>query len=539
MSILLSDSGEAPANVPEHIDMQIEKIDLGEINNFSPIFLDYIKGEPTLKKFYHLSPKKENFKQMIGSLNFPKDRRKLLSEVLTQQYSNIKISEKVAANIQALHDETSFTITTGHQLNIFTGPLYFIYKIITTINATRQLKTDFPEYNFIPVYWMASEDHDFEEINHFNLFGKTYTWNSEQKGAVGKFNPEELKDVIEQLPEFPEFFKTAYLKHNTLTEATRYLVNTLFGEEGLIILDGDNSLLKSEIKDLMKEELTQNHAHKMVQKTSSELAALGYKLQVTPREINLFYLDKDLRDRIVNDHDFQVLNTELKYTEEEILDLVDQKPEKFSPNVILRPLYQEIVLPNLAYIGGPAEMAYWLQLKPLFDHYKLSFPILMPRNFGLIINKNMAKKINKNGLSIKDLFMDLQSLKTKFLKENSENVITLDHEKDVLKQVFQSILHKGLAVDQSLEGMIGAESAKTQKGLENIEKKLRKAEELKQETAIKQIENIKDKLFPGDGLQERKENILNFYINNPSIINFLLNNLDPFDYRFHVVIENE
>lgn len=539
MSLLISDTGEAPANVPEHLDMKVEKIDLGEINNFSPIFLDYLQGEPRLKKFYYLAPEKENFKQMIQSLNFTKDRRIKLSEVLGQQYSNIKISKKVEDNIQALKDENSFTITTGHQLNIFTGPLYFIFKIITTINTARQLKEAFPEYHFIPVYWMASEDHDFEEINHFNLFGKTYSWNSDQKGAVGKFDPQDIEEIFDSIPEYPEIFKKAYLNHDTLADATRYLVNELFGEEGLIIVDGDNRILKSEITPLIKEELIHNHAHNLVQKTSSELGSLGYKLQVTPREINLFYLDKNVRERIVKDHDYQVLNTDIKLSEKEILQLVEEAPEKFSPNVILRPLYQEMVLPNLAYVGGPAEMAYWLQLKPLFEHYKVSFPILMPRNFGLIINKNITKKIFKNNLSVKDLFLDLQSLKTKFIKENSENVIALDHEKDVLNQVFQSILHKGLAVDQSLEGMIGAESAKTLKGLENIEKKLRKAEEQKQETAIKQIENIKEKLFPGDGLQERKENILNFYINNPAILSFLMNNLEPFDFRFHVVIENE
>lgn len=539
MSLIISDTGEAPANVPEQLDMKVEKIDLGEINNFSPIFLDYLQGEPRLKKFYYLAPEKENFKQMIQSLNFTKDWRIKLSEVLGQQYSNIKISKKVEDNIQALKDENSFTITTGHQLNIFTGPLYFIYKIITTINTARQLKEAFPEYHFIPVYWMASEDHDFEEINHFNLFGKTYSWNSDQKGAVGKFDPQDIEEIFNSIPEYPEIFKKAYLNHDTLADATRYLVNELFGEEGLIIVDGDNRILKSEISPLIKEELIHNHAHNLVQKTSSELGSLGYKLQVTPREINLFYLDKNVRERIVKDHDYQVLNTNIKLSEKEILLLVEEAPEKFSPNVILRPLYQEMVLPNLAYVGGPAEMAYWLQLKPLFDHYKVSFPILMPRNFGLIINKNVTKKIFKNNLSVKDLFLDLQSLKTKFIKENSENVIALDHEKDVLNQVFQSILHKGLAVDQSLEGMIGAESAKTLKGLENIEKKLRKAEEQKQETAIKQIENIKEKLFPGDGLQERKENILNFYINNPAILSFLMNNLEPFDFRFHVVIENE
>ncbi|MDQ3535509.1 MAG: bacillithiol biosynthesis cysteine-adding enzyme BshC [Bacteroidota bacterium] len=541
MSLIFQGTEQTNANTNDIIQsMKIESVNLGETGTFSPIFLDYLKEEPSLKKFYNYPPSRENFKEIIDARSFPSNGRKILVDVLNRQYHSIKLSKAVKENIDALHDEKTFTITTGHQLNIFSGPLYFIYKIVTCILTAKVLKKEYPDYNFVPVYWMASEDHDFAEINHFTLFGKTYSWETDQSGAVGRYNPEAIKSILDALPEKVEIFEKAYLQHKSLADATRYFVNDLFGEEGLVIIDADNSDLKNQFKSVIKDDLTANNAGKIIQDTSSELSSSGYKVQVSPREINLFYMDENLRERIVfNEKIYKILNSELEFTEKEILELVDKSPEKFSPNVVLRPLYQEIILPNIAYVGGPAEIAYWLQLKQVFEFYKISFPILMPRNFGMIVNKTLAKKIKKLNLQVKDLFLGLQSLKNTFIAENTSNNLSLHKEQEVLKQVYLSVLHKALLVDQSLEGMIGAENAKAEKGIENIEKRLKKAEEKNQEVAIKQIENITEKLFPENGLQERTENFLNFYINNPSIIKYFIENFDPFDFRFHIIMENE
>ncbi|MDQ3392940.1 MAG: bacillithiol biosynthesis cysteine-adding enzyme BshC [Bacteroidota bacterium] len=519
--------------------MKITKIDLGETGTFSPIFLDYLKEDQRLKKFYNTFPIKENFKKIIESKNFSSHNRAILVEVLKEQYNSLEISQAVKENLEGLASEKTFTVTTGHQLNIFTGPMYFIYKIVTCILTAKRLKTAYPEYNFVPVYWMASEDHDFAEINHFNLFGKKYTWETHQKGPVGKFNPEGIKTVLDELPEKIELFERAYLQHATLTEATRYIVNDLFGDQGLVIIDADNAKLKKLFVPIIKDELLSQNTGKIVARTSSELSEQGFKEQVSPRDINLFYMAEGLRERIVLDGSYKVLNTGLQFSETEILGLLEDSPEIFSPNVVLRPLYQEMVLPNLAYIGGPAEIAYWLQLHQVFEFFKIDFPVLMPRNFGMIVNKTLHKKIKKLNLHVHDLFLDLQSLKNKYLSENSSNSLELDKEQEVLKQVYLSILHKALMVDQSLEGVVGAENNKTIKGIENIAKRLRKAEEQNQEVAIKQIETTKEKLFPDNGLQERTDNFLNFYINNPSIIKYFLDNFDPFDFRFHVLVENE
>jgi len=518
--------------------MRIEKTELGEIPGFPPLFIDYLKKESGLNPFFGHFPSPDSFPQQINSRNFDPEKRKVLFEVLTSQYQGIDIPDQLQKNLDSIKQENTYTITTGHQLNLFTGPLYFIYKIVTIINACRKLNQQYPDHHFVPVYWMASEDHDFEEINHFNLFGSKYVWETDQKGGVGRFDTSSLKELIDQLPEKPELFSEAYTKNSNLADATRHLVNGLFGAEGLVVLNPDDSQLKGIFSQWIRDDLLNHRANDMVQSTSDKLVGKGYKAQIHPRAINFFYLDQGIRERIIReDGKFMVRNSELKFSEEDILAELDQHPERFSPNVVFRPLYQELILPNLAYVGGPAEIAYWLQLKIVFDHYEVPFPILMPRNFGVIISKGLAKKIEKLRLSSKDLMLSLGDLKAKVIQKENQEKIGLEEERALLSEAYKALREKARKIDQSLEGMVGAEESRSLKGLENLEKRLQKGEESKFETSIQQVAAIKEKLFPSGNLQERTDNILNFYINNPQIIEQLLAHLDPFDYRFNVLID--
>lgn len=520
--------------------MKLEKINLGETGSFSPIFLDYIQDDKKLRPFYNLSPTISSFKEAASGRTFTAEKRVLLSETIRDQYAELPIKDVVSHNISSLKDSNTFTITTGHQLNIFTGPLYFIYKIVTVINACKSLKKEYPDSNFVPVYWMASEDHDFEEINHFILFGKEHHWNTDQKGPVGRFSTSSIKTLIDSIPEKLPMFEEAYSKGETLAAATRIFVHELFGDEGLVVVDGDSHGLKQSFSAIIKDDLLHSSAHKLVVETSEALDSQGYKNQGFPREINFFYMEDGLRERITKDEDYyEVLNTDIRFTEAEILQLLETSPEKFSPNVIMRPLYQEVILPNLAYIGGPAEIAYWLQLKAVFEHYAVDFPVLMPRNFALIVTKNSINKIEKLAVTLQDLFLPIQDLKNKYIEKNGKNGIQLEEEKQMLERAFEKIALKAEETDKSLKGFVEAEATKTFKSIENIVKRLHKAEEKNQEVSMNQLDNLKEKLFPGNGLQERKENILTFYINNPGIIQFLLESFDAFDYRFNFVLETD
>lgn len=516
------------------------KIPFDQTNSFSKSFLDYIGGNKTLTPFYNRLPTIENFKAQIEEKSFSADARNTLVEVLNQQYEGFEISVSTAENISTLSLKNTFTVTTGHQLNIFTGPLYFIYKIVTVINACKELKKAYPDYNFVPVYWMASEDHDFEEISYFRFNGKKFTWETDQKGAVGRFDPKSIKPILDSLLHIPDFFKEAYLKRKTLAESARHYVNALFGDQGLVIVDADHKALKSQLIHVMLNDVFQHTSNDCVSETSQELQDLGYSTQVFPREINFFYLKGDIRSRIVKEaSQYKVLDTDIAFTQEELRVEINEHPEHFSPNVVLRPLYQEVILPNLAYVGGPAELVYWLQLKEVFEHFNTPFPMLMPRNFAGVIAPRLQEKINKAKLSFEDIFKNEIELTKEKVTENSTHELSLNGQRDQFSVLFEKVSVQATTVDSTLNQLVAAEKKKLENSLLKIEKKILKAEKKNQEVLINRISAIKEVLFPGGSPQERKDNFLNFYLSDPNFIQNCLDSFDPFDFRFHLISAHE
>lgn len=518
----------------------LHKIDFSKTNSFSKFFLDYLSNAKDLSKFHNGIPTKEALFKQIGKRNFDPAVRPILHDVLKKQYREIELSDRLKTNLEQLKDEKTFTITTGHQLNIFTGPLYFIYKIVTIIRACEELKKTYPDYNFVPVYWMASEDHDFEEISYFRYAGKKFEWQSEQNGAVGRFNPKELKQIIDEFPGIPAFFQEAYLKSKTLAEAVRKYVNHLFGDHGLVVLDADDHALKSIFKPVITADLFEHLPEKNIQETTRTLEKLGYKTQVNPREVNFFYLKDDLRARIESVGDqYVVVDTDISFSEEALRQEVDEYPERFSPNVVLRPLYQEMILPNLAYVGGPAELVYWLQLKDNFDHFNTTFPLLMPRNFAAVIDRNTKRKIIQTELSWEDIFKNEVELVNQKVKENSQETLELSSQKVRLDTLFEEALTFAKSIDHTLEKTVNGEHRKAEKTLERIETKLLRAERRNHEVLINRISAIKGALFPNGRPQERVDNFLNFYLNDPNFVALCLEAFDPFDFRFHLIRTNE
>lgn len=519
--------------------MQIEKISLAETNAFSSFFLDYMDQKELLKPFYQRFPSVESFKEQISekASHYDASTRSTLHKAITDQYRNFEIPNAVQGNLKKLAAEKTFTITTGHQLNLCTGPLYVIYKIITTIDACKELKKKYPAYEFVPVYWMATEDHDFAEINHFRYQGNTITWNSAQTGAVGRFRLDGLGEVLSALPEEASLFRAAYLRQHSLRDAVRDYMTALFGEEGLLVVDGDDLSLKNLFKAVISDDLFRNIPYKIINSTSERLEHAGYKAQVHARPVNLFYLDEGVRERLELTGDrYAVVNTAISFNKEQIQALIEGDPQKFSPNVVLRPLYQEMIMPNLAYVGGPSELLYWLQLKELFTHYNVPFPVLMPRNFALLVQSPVEQKVVKAGLAVRDLFLPKDALISRYTLTNTEHTIELNGEKAAIEKYFELVREQAEKVDKSLGPFVGAEAHKTMKVLEKIEEKMLKAEKRAMSEKTAQIESIREKLFPGDGLQERSDNFLNFYLNDPSLLSDLIAQLNPFDFRFNIAV---
>jgi len=532
--------------------MPTDCIPFRETHYFSSLICDYLDEKQHLQPFYNRFPKLENFKAQIEEkgLSVKSQSRAVLVESLKNQYKGFDISDFTSKHIESLKQDNTFTITTGHQLNIFTGPLYFFYKIISTINLCKELKTAYPQQNFVPIYWMATEDHDFEEINYFNFKGKKVQWNRNASGAVGELNLDELDHVYEvfalqldkskNAEELKDLFKSAYLEHHTLTEAMRFLVNALFSDYGLVILDGNDKALKEQFIPYIENELIEQESFKKVSATNYQINQASnqdYKIQVTPREINLFYIHDGLRERIVFDNDtFKVLNTNITWSKSELLKEVNDFAERFSPNVIMRPLYQEVVLPNLCYIGGGGELAYWLQLKSNFEAQKVVFPMLLLRNSVLLITSKQKEKLNKLNVSVKDLFLNQHDLMTKVTKELSKIDIDFTPQKEHLKKQFEDLYKLAEQTDKSFKGAVAAQEKKQTQGLENLEKRLLKAQKRKLEDILERIRLIQDELFPRQSLQERNANFSEFYLEHGNqFTQKLIENLQPLKGEFLVL----
>lgn len=530
--------------------MRQTSIPFQDTGYFSNLICDYLNQKETLKPFYNRFPSIENFRAQIlekqASATFSESQRTVLVDALKEQYQSVEASEATLNNIHALHEPTTFTITTGHQLNLFTGPLYFLYKIISTINLCKILKEVYPDYDFVPIYWMATEDHDFEEINYFNFKGKKIKWNQETGGAVGDLSTEGLEKVADLLSAelgasinakyLIDLFKNAYLKHEKLSAATRFLANELFKDYGLVVLDAHDASLKRLLVPFMKRELLDQVSSCAVSKTNEALAAISdnYTIQVNPRDINLFYLAENLRERIVFENDsYKVLNTDIIWSKDEILNEVETSPETFSPNVIMRPLYQEVILPNLCYIGGGGELAYWLQLKAYFDEVNVVFPVLLLRNSVLVQSESQSNKLEKLAISNSDLFLDADSLTTKKVKQISNIDIDFSDQKDFLKDQFKDLYELAELTDKSFLGAVKAQEVKQLKGLEHLEKRLLKAQKRKLSDHVDRLAKLHQELFPNSSLQERQKNFSEFYLEyGDSLIAELIADLDPLKMEF-------
>jgi len=520
-------------------------------NHLPKITLSYINDDKAISPFYNNSNEIDNYLDQLKEKKeqYNNEFRKVLYQELFKQYKDLKNNDKQLKQMKSLLDSNTFTVCTGHQLNLFTGPLYFFYKIIDTIKICDQLKLKYPEYNFVPIYWMASEDHDFKEINFFNINKTKFEWNIDSNGPVGRLMTNDLSDVYKKLKSFFKnskdknllsLFKSSYLSNKNLSQSTLSLVHSLFADHGLVIIQPDNKNLKNLFKEILKDEVLNKSSYNKVTKTNNDLKKslnFSFNPQVNPREINMFYILDDLRERIdYKNNMYHVLNTEISFTKTEIIEEINNFPERFSPNVLLRPLYQEFILPNLSYVGGGSEIAYWLQLKDYFDYQKISFPILSVRSSLMLISEKQQEKCNKLNIKIEDLFKNLDELKLHYLKNSSKIVTDLSVQRQAISNNFKSLYKLAKLTDKSFIGAVKSQEKKQLNGLNNLEKRLIKAEKRKHKDFLDRIEILKKDLFPNDSFQERQLNFSSFFNSNKkNFLSFLIEKIDPFNNSFNVV----
>lgn len=529
------------------LPFELQKIAYGKVPGLSQRDLAYLQLDAGLAPFYKYEPALDSFKQVITDKSQGTTDRTLLVDVLTSQYQKVEVLPISRKQIASLANENTFTVTTAHQPSLFTGPLYYIYKIASTIHLSRQLKNAYPDYHFVPIFVSGGEDHDFEEVNNLHLFNKTITWESGESGSVGNMKTTSLTPVLDELKEIlgssayaEEVFSLineTHTGHTLYADAVFDMVHRLFGKYGLLFFNMSHPALKKAFAPIMKDELLHQTSSPIIEKTIEALTEKGYSAQATPREINLFYLQHQRRDRIIKEGSvYKVLDTELSFSEDELLEELDAHPERFSPNVVMRPLFQEFILPNLAYIGGGGEIAYWLERKKQFEQYSLNFPMLIRRNSVLWMDKSSKKKMSKLGLEIEDIMQETDLIIRNYINEATENELTIQEEMERIDKAFDEMAAKAKEVDPGLERAFLAEKTRQLKTVEQLESRLLRTEKQKHDTAVNQIRSVKEKLFPNNGLQERYENFLFFYLKHgPASIEYLIDHLNPMDRRFIVI----
>lgn len=507
--------------------------------------LDYLQNAEHLQAFYQYTPDEAGSQQALKERpQFPVDRE-LLTNTLLKQYRELGIdpdaedeNAPVLANIRALSAPNTFTVTTGHQLNILGGPLFYFYKIASTIHLAQRLSRLNPDQHVVPVYWMATEDHDFEEIKDVHLLGDTYTWEKDATGPVGEMDPAGLPELVARIQQdireqeafqpLAELWREAFTRFSSYGRACQYWVHQLFRQYGLVILDPNDEGLKQHMVSIFEADLQEQVHEQLV--TSRQEALSGYALPVNPRPINIFFTQPGSRERIVpNNGGYELADQSQYFAHGELIRTLQQQPGLFSPNVVLRPLYQQVILPNLTYIGGTNEIAYWLELKKLFDHHQVFYPQLLVRNSALWVGKGLQKKARKYSLTYEDLFRSQDEVIKAYLAREADTQ-PFDDRINALQQEYEHLMSLCEHYDEEMKWPIINLAKEHLKALEKLQRDTRKLVKNRNEKDLQQIEKVISRLFPEGKFQERYENFIPYYTKyGDQFFDQLIQDCNPFE----------
>lgn len=538
-------------------------IDFKEITNSSNLFLDFIDKFEKVENYFKYNFRDESTYPNVFDkiLKVENPNKKELVNIIKNQYKMYSQSEKTKQNIELLNDEKTIAVFTGQQLGLMGGPLYTFYKLFTAIKLSEYLNTKFHDYNFIPIFWMAGDDHDFEEISYVNIIDKEnelkkiiYSDGNEvefNRGSVGNLtfnnNILEFKEKIKSNIRETEFSKGFFeLVDNTLSNDLKIkdsffdLLYQIFDDTGLIIFDPQDYEVKKLLIPIFKKELTNYKSHtKDLLIISGDLDE-NYHAQVKIKPINLFFSDETGRHLIEPiDDEYRLKGKRKRMNKEEILNTVENHPEKFSANVLLRPICEDYLFPTGFYIGGPGEISYYAQAIPLYSHYNLQHPIIYPRASATILERNIAKILVKYNISTNDFIKGSESLKETVIssladynleEEFKKTEQTIDNGLNLLSEVLNR-------VDGNLQNLTKNSKSKMLNQLKVLKEKSLKAQENKFDSALRQISKAQNLLYPNNNLQERELCIINF-INKYGFdfLDWLYNELDILEFK-HQILE--
>jgi bacillithiol synthase len=523
--------------MPNDTTVNIDYRDLRSVGGtYSPLFVDYVSDFSKVQQFYHWNFRNENhWKTLLKRVTERSIDRSSLVKILGEQNRNFHCGVRTLANIDALLNDNTVAIVTGQQVGLFTGPLYTILKTLTTLKLVEQLAERYPEYNFVPVFWLEGEDHDYEEVNSIQVvtaaneiaemkYELKPPSDDENLGAVGKIEFDETIDSIfagldqslvqtEFKPKVLELFRTAYQKGMTFNRAFAHLLNVLLENSGLVFLDPNDKEVKKLLAPLFQRELAETPKFcQLVVDQSAELEK-QYHAQIKPKSLNLFFFHRGGRYLLEpRPDDYTLKGTRQHLTKEFVTEAAKNTPELFSSNVVLRPICQDWLLPTLAYVGGPAEIAYFAQLKPLYEAVNIPCPIVYPRASATIMEEKAEKVLERFSVSLLDLLTDVERVKEKVAGQVAElnldevfggTFLTVQEAFDGIKSAMQDI-------DLTLVGALDNVAKKTISNVEGLKEKAVAAQKRQHEVSLRQIDKAASIVFPKGGFQERELNVVYF-----------------------------
>ena len=461
--------------------------------------------------------------------------REDLAAILSEQNGSYGCGPKTLGAIERLVRDKACAVVTGQQVGLFSGPLYTIYKALTAIKIADALARR-GLGSFIPVFWLASDDHDLAEIDHIALMDKDSRLRevrcpSPSAGSrVPVSNvllPGDIGDCIERIKDLTldtEFkadilgsLGEAYQPGLSYVEAFGRWMTRLFKSRGLVLIDAGDPRLKAMGRDIFYREIADGSpSTRRAVAASERLRQAGYEPQIPLHEgiLNEFYVEGDRRAIQWKDGAFDIKGLDASSTREDLLELANDKPSLFSPNVLLRPLYQDAVLPTVAYVGGPSEIAYFGQLKGVYEAFGLPMPVIYPRKSLTIVEKKIDHILRKYHLSVPDLWSDAAGAIGGITKEEIPDSVgqALLLVRDHLERDFAGLKTEILAFDPGLTDSADLARGKMSQQLDFMQKKVQQAARRRNDVAVQQLRKAVDNLFPNRRLQERVFNIVPYLV---------------------------
>jgi len=529
----------------------------------APLLQTYVSHFSALKTFYSHDPSdREIWPRMMDQVSTReiKPPRKDLVSILTRQNIHFGADETILRNIKSLEQPESFVISTGHQVGLFTGPLYTIYKAITTIKLAKRV-SDESGLPVVPVFWMAADDHDFAEINHVFVSPSEMGPQklelrsddpNDRRSAASRLLGRDIKTLVDQYAAFIpdglhkreviDCLNQFCLPEVSLSDAFARLMVRLFDGYGLIMVDPTDPALKPLMGEVFTKEISQplRSTHAMLE-SSEQIRKAGFTPQVerSPEAVNLFVINQEHRNALTyeNDH-FVNRQNDMTYERDDLLKLITDHPEQISHNVVTRPLVQDALFPSLAYIGGPSEVAYYAQFGKVYDLFNLPFPVIYPRTSLTILEPKVERNIIKHDLSLVDFTKDINRILDQRVQDDmpDEIVQSLKDAKANMHQHYETLHNQVAMVDPVLQRVVEASIRKSDYALNKLEEKTIRAVKRQNKIIHDQIFNAGHQIYPSGQLQERVLNIWPFISRYGfEFIDQLIESVDTSDFSHHVV----